>query len=289
MTYKSSLPYKLVLPAVILMLFFIGYPLVEVFRVSFTDTHLLLPRAPRFVWFTTYIDVLKDSVFIDVLINTFKWMFLGTLFTMLLSMCIGYYLSFDLKMSKLLRALIIVPWILPPVVSAASWQWMLNGTFGVINDLLMRMRIIDTGIPFLGNTTTALYALIIVLIWKNVPMASLFLSAAFQSVPKELIDAGKIDGANSWQRFWRITFPTISGIFAIVIVSVSIWCIQQFVLIWVTTQGGPVNATHILPSYIYESAFINYKMGRAGVLSVVNICMLLLISVFYLKLFKRKG
>ena len=120
-------------------------------------------------------------------------MFWGTALTMLLGLGIGYYLSFNRRISKLLRAIIIIPWILPPVVSAASWQWMMNGTFGVINDLLIRLKIVEEGIPFLGNTKTALYALILVHTTSGIPLCTWLIVGFFNSVPSEIEEAAILD------------------------------------------------------------------------------------------------
>jgi len=125
------------------------------------------------------------------------------------------------------------------------------------------------------------------MVWKNVPMLSILLSAAFQGVPTELLEAATIDGASEWQKFRRISLPTVSYTLLILMVIVSIWNIQQFVIIWITTRGGPINSTHILPTYIYEMAFTNFRFGQAAALSVITIIILMGISVVYLMLFRR--
>lgn len=285
---KRHYPYVLVLPAFILVMLFLAYPLFEVFRVSFTDTFLLRPTSGGFVGLKTYYKVLSDEEFPAVFLRTLFWMGIGTSFSMIFGLAIGYFLSFDWTVNRILRAVIIIPWIIPPVVSANTWGWMMHGRFGVINDILMKLGLIDEGIAFLGEPKIALFALSQILVWKNVPIVAILLSAAFQGVPQSLIEAARIDGANGWQIFTKILFPAIRHTFLVVIVMVSIWCIQQFVIIWVTTQGGPVNASHILPTYIYETAFINYRFGEAGVLSVINILFLVAISGVYLKIFKQK-
>lgn len=267
---------------------FLAYPLFEVFRVSFTDTFLLLPTSGNFVGLNTYYKVFSDKEFLYVFLRTLLWMGIGTSFSMILGLAIGYFLSFDWTVNHLLRAVIIIPWIIPPVVSANTWEWMMHGRFGVINDILIRLGLIEKGIAFLGEPKIALFALSQILVWKNVPIVAILLSAAFQGVPQSLTEAARIDGANGWQIFTKVIFPAVRHTFLVVIIMVSIWCMQQFVLIWVTTQGGPVNATHILPTYIYQVGFVNYRFGEAGVLSVINILLLVTITGVYLKIFKQK-
>ena len=284
---RNYYPYILVLPAFILVMLFLAYPLAEVFRVSFTDTFLLRPTSGGFVGFKTYAKVLSSKDFLPMMGRTFIWMGIGTFLSMALGLGIGYFLSFEWTVNRLLRAVIIIPWIIPPVVSANTWTWILNSRFGVINDLLIRFGIIKEGIAFLGDPKIAIFALVQILIWKNTPIVAILLSAAFQGVPESLTEAARIDGASGWQIFTKILFPAISHTFTVVIIMVSIWCIQQFAIIWVATQGGPVNSTHILPTYIYEVGFVNYRFGEGGVLSVINIFILVAISIVYLKVFKQ--
>lgn len=287
MTKRLKLPYFLILPTYIVVIFLVAYPIFDVFKMSFTDLFLLLPGTDKFVGFRTYAIVFRDPVFHLVVRNTILWMSLATFFSIGIGIAVGYYLSFDWKINKILRAVILLPWIMPPVISASIWQWMMHSDFGVVNDILKRIGIIKEGVAWLGEPRSALYVLIFILVWKNVPMLSILLSAAFQGVPQELLEAATIDGASGCQKFRRIAIPMVSYTLLILMVIVSIWNIQQFVIIWITTRGGPINATHILPTYIYEMAFNNFRFGRAAVLSVITILFLMAISYVYLALFRK--
>jgi multiple sugar transport system permease protein len=289
MVKNLRLPYLLILPTFIVVAVLVAYPIFDVIRLSFTDLLLLRPGTGKFVGLKTFKRTITDPVFPLVIRNTLLWMGLATLFSIIIGLAVGYYLSFDWKINRILRAVILLPWILPPVISASIWQWMVHSDFGVINDILVRLRLLSTGFAWLGNPKTALYVLILVMVWKNVPMLSILLSAAFQGVPPELLEAATIDGASEWQKFRRISLPTVSYTLLILMVIVSIWNIQQFVIIWITTRGGPVNSTHILPTYIYEMAFTNFRFGQAAALSVITIIILMGISVIYLLLFRKAG
>jgi multiple sugar transport system permease protein len=289
MVKKLKLPYILILPTFIVVAVLVAYPIFDVIRLSFTDLLLLRPGTGKFVGFKTFTKTFTDSVFPLVIRNTITWMALATIFSIGIGLGIGYYLSFDWKINRLLRAIILLPWILPPVISASIWQWMVHSDFGVINDLLIRLRILTEGFAWLGEPKIALYVLIGIMVWKNIPMLSILLSAAFQGVPTELLEAATIDGASEWQKFRRISLPTVRYTLLILMVIVSIWNIQQFVIIWITTRGGPINSTHILPTYIYEMAFTNFRFGHAAALSVITIIILMGISVIYLILFKKAG
>ncbi len=285
---KRHLPIVLIGPVFVLIFAFIAYPMIEIVRISFTGWHYLKPGSDTFVGFASYIKVFSDPVVLSVMGRTVIWMVAATALSIILGMAIGYYLSQDWKINRFLRAVIIIPWILPPVVTGTIWKWMLHGTFGVFNDMLIRVHIIDQGIPWLGRPETALLALIMVQVWKNVPMVALLLSAAFQGVSLEMVEAGRIDGANVWQRFWRLIFPDIRSTFVVVAVMVSIWCIQQYVIIWIATQGGPINSTHILPTYIFQIFTQSYQFGELGVLSITNLLILVGITLVYIRAFQRE-
>lgn len=286
---RLKLPYIFILPTFIVVTVLIAYPIFDVIRLSFTDLFLLRPGTGKFVGLRTYAKTLSDPVFPLVLRNTIVWMALATILSIGFGLGVGYYLSFDWKINKVLRAVILLPWILPPVISASIWQWMMHSEFGVINDILVRLRFLEDGIAWLGEPKLALSALILVMVWKNVPMLAILLSAAFQSVPAELLEAATIDGATEWQKFRFISLPSISYTLLILMVIVSIWNIQQFVIIWITTRGGPINSTHIFPTYIYEMAFTNFRFGQAAALSVITIGILMIISVLYLILFRKEA
>ena len=287
MTQKVKLPYILILPTYIVVVILVAYPIFDVIRLSFTDLLLLRPGTGKFVGLKTFFQTFTDPVFPLVIRNTILWMVLATVLSIGVGLAVGYFLSFDWRINRVLRAVILLPWILPPVISASIWQWMVHSDFGVVNDMLIRLRILTSGVAWLGEPRIALFVLILVMVWKNVPMLSILLSAAFQGVPTELLEAATIDGASEWQKFRRISLPTVSYTLLILMVIVSIWNIQQFVIIWITTRGGPINSTHILPTYIYEMAFTNFRFGQAAALSVITIIILMGISVVYLMLFRR--
>ena len=205
MTKKIKLPYILILPTYIIVVVLVAYPIFDVIRLSFTDLLLLRPGTGKFVGLKTYIQTFTDPVFPLVIRNTILWMALATVLSIGVGLVVGYFLSFDWRINRLLRAVILIPWILPPVISASIWKWMVHSDFGVVNDMLIRLRILTSGVAWLGEPRVALYVLILVMVWKNVPMLSILLSAAFQGVPNELLEAATIDGASGWQKFRRIS------------------------------------------------------------------------------------
>src|SRR4029078_5039798 len=173
--------YALVTPAMLLVLGFVVYPVVEVIRLSFTNTSLLVGRSDS-AGLSSYHRILADPLIDLVVRNTATWVFLGTALTVLLGLGVGYFLSFNYSINRLLRASILIPWLLPAVVSVAAWRWMYSAEEGVINDLLKRSGLIDLGISRAGDPSLVIYALIVVAVWRLLPFGALVISAAVQGI-----------------------------------------------------------------------------------------------------------
>jgi multiple sugar transport system permease protein len=278
--------YVLVFPAMFLVLGFILYPVGEVIRLSFTNTSLLVGRSD-YVGLQSYQRVLSDELFGTVLWNTVRWVSLGTVLTLVLGLCVGYFLSFNYRINRLLRASILVPWILPAVVSVAAWRWMYSAEEGVLNDLLKRTGIIQQGIPWLGDPSLVLYSLIVIAVWRSLPFASLVISAAVQGVPNSFLEAATIDGANGWQKFRYIVLPELTYPLTVIGILSLIWNMNDLVTVWGATQGGPADASQILSTFIYTQGFQSFRFGLSSALSVMNFGFILAASVAYLLVLRR--
>jgi len=283
------LPYWLVAPTLLIVVAFIIYPVIETFRLSFTDTNLLLAARipPKFVGFATYGKALSDPLLPTVLKNTVIWVFVGTLLTLLIGVAIGYYLSFDWKINRLLRAGLLIPWIIPSVVIAAAWKWMYNDQLGVINDILKRLGVIHEGIPFLGLPQWVIFPLTFVVAWRAAPLTAMVVSAAIQGVPTSLLEAATIDGANGWQEFRYVTLPGLRLIILVVMIFRIISTFNGFDLVWLLTGGGPGNSTRVLSIEVFNRAFVAYQMGRAASLTTLMF-IVLGIMVFLLLTLQRE-
>ncbi len=283
------LPYWLVAPTILIVTAFIIYPVYETFRLSLTNTNLILAARipPNYVGLATYGIALQDPLLPLVLKNTITWVFVGTLLTVLIGVAIGYYLSFDFKINRLLRAGLLIPWIIPSVVIAAAWKWMYNDQLGVINDALMRVGIIHQGIPFLGLPNVVIYPLTFVVAWRAAPLTAIVVSAAIQGVPTTLLEAATIDGANGWQKFRYIILPFLAFLLTVITLLTMIGITNDLVFVYTMTLGGPAHASEIMATYIYEVGFNNWRFGQSAALSVLNFIFLLILSLGYLFLFRK--
>ncbi len=278
--------YALVAPAMLLVLGFVLYPVASVIRLSFTNTSLLAGRSD-FVGLQSYQRIMADPLFDTVVRNTAQWVFLGTLLTVLLGLAVGYFLSFSYRINRLLRASILIPWLLPAVVSVAAWRWMYSAEEGVINDLLKRTGLIERGIPWLGDPSLVMYALIVVAVWRLLPFGALVISAAVQGIPNSYLEAATIDGANGWQKFRYIVLPELTYSLTVIGILALIWNMNDLITVWGSTQGGPADASQILSTWIYSVGFNSFRFGLSSALSVINFVLLLGASIVYLMMLRR--
>lgn len=278
--------YALVLPAMLFVLSFIIYPVAEVIRLSFTNTSLLTRRSD-FVGFQSYERVLSDPLIGQVMLNTVIWVLVGTALALLTGLMVGYFLSFNFQINRLLRASILIPWVLPAVVSIAAWRWMYHAEMGVINDMLKKIGLIEKGIPWLGDPDLVLYALISIAVWRHLPFAALVISAAVQSIPTSLLEAATIDGANGWHKFRLIVLPHLGYTLTVIGIMNLIWSMNDLITVWGSTRGGPANASEILSTYIYSVGFNSFRFGLSSALSVINFAVLLTASIVYLLVLRR--
>jgi multiple sugar transport system permease protein len=269
-----------------MVLAFVIYPVGEVVRLSFTNTSLLT-RREEFVGLQSYQEVLSDPLIGHVLQNTAIWVFANTGLTLLIGLAVGYFLSFNFVINRLLRASILVPWVLPAVVAVAAWQWMYHAEMGVINDLLKRAGLIEEGVAWLGTPSLVIYALVVIAVWRHLPFAALVVSAAVQAVPTSLLEAATIDGANAWQRFRHVVLPALGYTLTIIGVLTLISSMNDLVTVWGATRGGPANSSEILSTYIYQVGFTSFRFGLSSALSVINFLLLLTASISYLLVLRK--
>ena len=275
----------MVLPVVVAVLAFVIGPTWNVGTLSLTRVVMGMER--DFGTLANVQALFNDPVFTKVLINTAIWIFGGTALCVGVGLAVGSYLALDSWMTTILRGLILLPWVLPDVVTAMAWKWMLHGQVGIIGDLAVRGGLTDQPSSFLGDPDLAMWMLVVVLVWRKMPLVALILCAAIRSVPQEQHEAARIDGASTLERFRFVTLPNIAfSLTAITVISM-IWITAEFTLPWVMTGGGPANASHIMSTYIYEQSFQFFNWGVASAMSVVNLGFLLVVVALYLYINRR--
>ncbi len=279
------LAYFMILPVVIAVLAFVIGPTYNVGTLSLTK--IVMGQERGFGTFSNFTALTADPVFWLVLKNTAIWILGGTLLCVLVGLGVGAFLSVDSRLTTGLRALILLPWVLPDVVTAMAWKWMLHGQVGIIGQTLETTGLTEETISFLGDPNLVMWTLVVVLIWRKMPLVALILCAAIRSVPDDQIEAARMDGATAFERFRFVVIPNIAFSLTAVTVISMIWITAEFALPWIMTGGGPANSSQIMATYIYQQSFEFFNWGIASAMSVINLVMLASIVALYLYINRR--
>lgn len=280
-----------ILPAAVLVAILMYYPMGRVlydslFKSTTVASWSVNPQT-KFVGLEQYRDLVRDPKFHDVLRNSLEWTVAVVLFQNIIGLASAVLLNQRLPAKGLTRAVVLLPWVLPGVVNAVLWRFLYDPQLGLVNSVLISLGITDQKIAWLGDPGIALLALIAAAIWKGFPFSAVMYLAALQTVDHEQVEAAQIDGASALQRFQHVTIPAISGIIRLNLLLTTIWTFNYFDLIWVTTKGGPIRATHIFPTYIYEIGFGRSKFAEAAVYGVVAVVVLSVFAVLYIRELRR--
>lgn len=279
------LAYALILPVVAAVLAFVVGPTYNVATLSLTQ--VVMGQERGFGTLGNFKALAADPVFGLVLKNTAIWILGGTVLCVSVGLAVGTYLAIDSKLTGWLRALILLPWVLPDVVTAMAWKWMLHGQVGIIGQTLQQTGLTEGTISFMGDPDLVMWMLVVVLIWRKMPLVALILCAAIRAVPDDQVEAARMDGANAIERFRFVTLPNIAFSLTAVTVISMIWITAEFALPWIMTGGGPANASQIMATYIYQQSFEFFNWGVASAMSVINLAMLVSIVALYLYINRR--
>lgn len=277
--------YAFIAPATIYMIAFFGYPILKNVVMSFQDYDFATffnGHAP-FVGLDNYAATLSDPIFLRALGNTGLFTIGSIIGQFVIGMGLALYFRKRFPLSGFLRSLLLLPWLLPMIVSAAVWRWILEQDNGALNQFLSGIGLISDPIPWLTSSDTALIAVIMVNIWLGIPFNVVLLYSGLQSIPDELYEAGQLDGATGWKSFWHITLPMLRPVVSVVLLLGVIYTIKVLDLIIGLTGGGPANATQTLATRSYEMSFIEFDFGQGAALSNILILIALAFSLVYLR------
>jgi multiple sugar transport system permease protein len=281
---RNVLGAMFMLPAAAILLLFLAYPLLLGLWLGFTDTKI--GGAGRFIGVANFVSLAKDSVFQLSVFNTILYTVLASVVKFALGLYLALLLNKRLPFKSIIRAAVLLPFVVPTVLSAIAFWWLFDAQFSIISWMLRKMHLITNNIDFLGDAWNARWSVIFVNIWRGVPFVAITLLAGLQTVPPSLYEAATIDGASRWQMFRYITYPLLTPIIAVVMTFSVLFTFTDFQLIWVITRGGPVNATHLMATLSYQRAIISGHLGEGAAISTAMIPFLLaaiLISWFGLQ------
>ncbi|MEO8907645.1 MAG: sugar ABC transporter permease [Microbacteriaceae bacterium] len=279
---QSITKWLFVAPAIVFVLVFFGYPIVQNVVMSFQNytTATFYTGVAPWVGFANYVSVFTDPIFTSTIVNTA----LFTIGSIVLQFSIGLGLALFFKrhfaLSGFLRSLLLLPWLLPLIASAAVWKWILDQGSGALNEFLGVFGVSPQ--PWLVSPSLALVAVIGVNVWLGIPFNTTILYSGLQAVPEELYEAASLDGAVGWRAFWHITWPSIRPVVSVVIVLGVVYTLKVVDIILGLTGGGPANSTETLATWAYHKSFVQFIFGQGAAISNVLIVVSLVFALVYL-------
>jgi multiple sugar transport system permease protein len=278
----------LLLPAVIVMAIFTVYPLLDGIYMAFTNENLL-NTSTNFIGLSNFADLLSDHVF---------WLSLGhsillTTVVVVLQFVLGLVLALtmqqDLPGMGYFKSVIMASWVIPVAATVTMFKFMAQPDVGFFN-LVLKAAGLDSLIRYwFGDLTTAFPAIMLLHLWRNVPFYGIAFLAAMQAIPASYYEAAEIDGAGAWAKFRYITLPGIRNMIVVMVTIHVLWTFNNFDFVWLATGGGPVNATDVLPTYVYRQSWQNYAIGYASSIGTVMLIILMLYFVVYMLIYERQA
>ena len=277
---EKFIPWLLIIPAFLLLAFVFIYPITRAFGSSFYQQNLGTELEPVFAGLSNYTRLVGDGRFWQSLGNTAVFTAISLTLELILGMLFALILNQAFFGRSLVRTTALIPWALPTAVMGLAWAWIFNDQYGVVNDILLRLGLIQEGINWLGNPTRAMLSLIVADVWKTTPFIALILLAGLQSISSDLYEAHQMDGASPWQSFWQITIPLLTPQILIALLFRFAQSFGVFDLVQVMTGGGPAGSTETIAVYIYATVRRYLDFGYGAALVTVTFLLLILVVAF---------
>jgi multiple sugar transport system permease protein len=286
-TNRGWLAAWFMLPAAAFLILFLAYPLFLGIWLSFTDARI--GRDGIFIGLENYQWLADDSVFWLSIFNTLLYTIVASAIKFAVGLYLALLLNRHMPFKAMIRAAVLIPFIVPTVLSAIAFWWIYDSQFSIISWSLTKMGLIHENINFLGDTSWARGSVIFANIWRGVPFVAITLLAGLQTVSPSLYEAATLDGATNWQRFRFITYPLLTPIIAVVMTFSVLFTFTDFQLIWALTRGGPVNATHLMATLSYQRGIISGRLGEGAAVATAMIPFLLAaIAISWFGMQRRK-
>jgi multiple sugar transport system permease protein len=282
---EKRLGYALLAPTVILLALFIAYPFVKGVQLAVTDTRVGVPG--HFVGLANFVKIWQDDIFHVAVWNTCVYTLVTTIVKLALGLWLAMLLNRNFRGKAFMRAFILLPFIIPTVLSTFAWKWMFDPTFSVLNWMLWHLGIIHSRINWLGEPTLAMVSVIIVNVWRGVPFYAISLLAGLQTISPELQEAAAIDGARPWQRFRHVTWPLLLPVTMVIVLFSVIQTFADFQLVYVLTGGGPANGTQLFATYAYQIGIGTGLLSEGATISLAVFPVLLLVVIVQLLYIRR--
>lgn len=271
-----------ILPSTITLILLVSYPLIYGVGISFFSTNLTTQW--NFTGLDNYLAIFRSSSFLSSIGTTFQFTFLVVVGNMIIGTVLAVILNTDIPGRTFFRVLLIIPWLIPEVVIGLLWRWIFNPMYGLLSNTLVELNLISEPLNILGSYDLALYGVVVAAIWKGYPLVLVIVLAGLQTISKDLYEAAEIDGSNTWQSFRYITLPSLKPVLLILLILETVWWFKNFPIVWLMTNGGPVNSTEVISIGVFKAAFESFRFGQAAAMSVIIFFICLLISYIYRRL-----
>ena len=279
------LAFALLVPTIVLLGLFIAYPFVRGIMLSVTDSRVGVPG--NFVGLANFQKIWNDSIFRIAVYNTFLYTAVTTVFKLGLGLWLAMLLNRNFRGKAMTRAFILLPFIIPTVLSTFAWKWMFDPTFSVLNWLMYHLGMITGRINWMGDPDLAMISIMVVNVWRGVPFFAISLLAGLQTISPELNEAAAIDGAKPLQRFWYVTWPLLLPVTMVVVLFSVIQTFADFQIVYVMTGGGPANATHLFATYAYQIGIGTGLLSEGAAISLAMFPILFLVVIIQLLYIRR--
>jgi len=284
---RNVLGLLFMLPAGALLIFFLTYPLALGVWLGFTDAKI--GRVGEWIGIENYEFLVTDSVFRLSVFNTFLYTVVASVVKFVLGLWLAMLLNQHIPFKSFVRAIVLLPFIVPTVLSAIAFWWIYDAQFSIVSWVLVKMGVMDHYINFLGEPNLARMSTIIANVWRGVPFVAICLLAGLQTIPPSMYEAASIDGATPFQQFRYVTLPMLTPIIAVVMTFSVLFTFTDFQLIWVLTRGGPINATHLMATLSFQRAIPGGALGEGAAIATAMIPFLLAAILFsYFGLQRRR-
>ena len=284
---RQATPYILLAPILLFVSLFLLWPMINVFVMSVQEYRLLKPDERHFIGFQNFVTVFtEDKVFMKAIKNSVVWVAVSVAAQTILGFWLAYLLNQKFKGRGLYRALVLSPWAVAGVMVAIIWSLIYGETFGVLNDLLLKLGLIDQNISWFSDSTRAMTAVIIANVWRGIPFFTISYLSALAGISDDIYEPARIDGARTMVTLFKITLPMIKDTIVITTLLRSIWTFNAVDLINTLTGGGPNNATMTMPLYIMQKFKLEYNYGYASALAAIASCIMMVVAFTYIKIGK---
>jgi len=289
-SFERVFPYLAIAPAFVLMAAVLAYPMLQMAVISFLRYSLRNILGPKpFIGLENYALLFRLPDFWPSFGRTIYFVFWGLLVEMILSIGLALVVSRSFVGVGLARSIIMLPWMTSAAATSVMWAWLLEGTFGAVNYGLRLLGLIRQPILWLGTYGLTMNVVIGLDVWREVPVMTMMLVAGLQSIPGELFEAARIDGAGFWAILFRVTMPLLVPTIILVLTLRTMIALRVFDLIAILTRGGPGGSTEVIGTYIYRNAFSRFDFGAAAALSVILFLVTLAISLVYLRMLEKRA